>query len=79
MTANAPAGDGESELLAIGIVALAGVEIDAGRTEPLDGKVLKRMADGENAQRAAGKVGAIVLWGTGKFELERTLAGMADA
>ena len=50
MAANAPAGDREAELLAVGL-ALAGVEIEAGGTQPADRQVLERMADREDAQR----------------------------
>ena len=79
MTADASAGDREAELLAIRIIALAGVEIDAGGAEPADGQILERMADGEDAQRLAGEVGAIVLRRPGELELQGALAGMADA
>ena len=58
MAADAPARDREAELLAIRVVALAGVEIDARGAEPADGQILERMADGEDAQRLAGEVGA---------------------
>ena len=52
MTADAPARDGEAELAAIGPVALAGVEVEARATQPGDGQILERMADGEDAQRS---------------------------
>ena len=79
MTADAATGDREAELLAIRIIALAGVEIDPGSPEPEDGQILERMADGEDAQRAAGEVGALVLRRPGELELQGALAGVTDA
>ena len=79
MTADAAARDREAELLAIRVIALAGVEIDPGGAEPADGQVLERMADGEDAQRLAGEVRALVLRRAGELELQGALAGMTEA
>ena len=64
---------------AVGPVALAGVEIEPGRAQPADRQVLQRMADGEDAQGPAAEIGALVLRRRGELELQRPLAGMAEA
>ena len=79
MAADATARDREAELFAIGAVALAGVEVEARATQPGDGQILERMADGEDAQRLAAEVLALVLRRRRELELQRPLAGMAEA
>ena len=61
MAADPSASHREAKLLAVRVIALARIEIDAGGPQPLDCQVLERMANGEDAQRAAGEVGALVL------------------
>ena len=79
MAADAAAGDREAELVTVRPVALAGVEIEARPTaQPADGEVLERMADGEDAQRPAVELGALVLGRLGVLELQRPLAGHAE-
>ena len=79
MAADASAGDGEAELAAAGIAALPGVEIEAGAAQPAGGEILQRVADGEDAQGAAGEAGALVLRRVRILELQRPLARMPEA
>ena len=76
MTANAPASDGEPELAAIWPVALSRVEVEARAAQPGDGQILERMADGEDAQRLAAEVLALVLRRRRELELQGPLAGI---
>ena len=50
-----------------------------GGAQPADGQILERMADGEDAQRLAGEVRALVLRRAGELELQGALASMTDA
>ena len=50
VTADAPTGDGEAELPAVGSVALLGVKIETRTAQPADGKLLQLVTNGENAQ-----------------------------
>ncbi len=61
MAADAPAGDREAELAAVRPVAAGGVELEPGGAEPAGGEVLEQVAGGEDAQRLAVEVGAVVL------------------
>jgi hypothetical protein len=79
MAPDAPARDGKAELATIGPVALPGVEIKACAAQPGDGKILKRMADGKDAQRLAAEVLALVLRRRRELELKGALAGVAKA
>ena len=79
MTADAPAGDREAELLAVRAVALAGVEIEPGSPEPADREIFERVPDVENAQRLAGELLAFVLRRARELELQRALAGVSEA
>jgi hypothetical protein len=79
VSADPTARDREAELLTVRPIALAGVKIEAGRPEPADGEVLKEVAGGEDPQRPAIEVGAFVLWRLGVLELERAIAGRAEA
>src|SRR5690606_16521919 len=79
MTADTAIGDGESKLLTIGTIAFARVDVEASRTQPTDRQILKRMADGEDAQRLAGKAGAVVLGRRRKLILQGALARLPEA
>ena len=79
MTADATARDGKAELAAIGSIALAGVEVEAGGTQPDDGEILERMTDGEDAQRLAGESGTVILGCRSEFKLQGALAGVPEA
>ena len=78
MAADAPAGDGEAELAAVRPVALAGVEIETGGPQPADGEILQRVADREDAQRAARRGRAPSSFGLRVLELQRPLAGVPE-
>ena len=73
MAPDATARDGEAELAAI---ALLGDQIDPGRAQPADRQILELVADGEDPQRLAAEIGTLILWRTGKLELQRAFAGM---
>ena len=78
MTPNAAARDREAELLAVRPIALAGVEVDPGRAQPADGQIFELVADLEDPQRLAAEIRAFVLGRAREFELQGTLAGMAQ-
>ena len=56
-----------------------GDQIDPGRAQPADRQILELMADGEDPQRLAAEVRALILGRTGELELQRAFAGMAQA
>ena len=60
----------------VGAIALAGVEVDPGRTQPADCQILELVTDLEDPQRLATEIRAFVLWRTRKFELQGAFAGM---
>ncbi|MFC3119420.1 hypothetical protein ACFOHS_19160 [Jhaorihella thermophila] len=76
MAANTPTGDRKAELAA---VALPGGEIEPGGAQPLDGEILERVANGEDAQGPARELLTLVLWCLGKLELKRALARLPQA
>ena len=60
------------------VLSAAGVQLEARCTQPANGKIFEGVADGKDPQRAAGEVGAFVLWRAGELELQGALARMAD-
>ena len=78
MATNAATGDGEAELLAIRAIALAGVEVDPGRTQPADCQILELVADLEDPQRLTAEIRTVVLGRAREFELQGPFAGMAQ-
>ena len=76
MAPDTAARNGKAELIAIGAIALAGVEVDPSRTQPSDGQILKLVTDLEDPQRLAAEIRAFVLWRACKFELQGAFAGM---
>ena len=61
-----------------GLIALAGVEVEAGGPEPADREILEDVTGRKDPQRAAVEVGAFVLGRLGVLELERAIAGHAE-
>jgi hypothetical protein len=76
MAPDTATGDGKAELIPIGAIALAGVEVDPGRTQPADCQILELVADFEDPQRLAAEIRAVVLWRACKLKLQGALAGM---
>jgi hypothetical protein len=79
MATDATTRDGEAKLLAMLATATASVEIEAGGAEPGDSDVLQRMPDPEDAEQPPVEVGTLILRGLHELELQRPLAGMAEA
>ena len=78
MATDATARDGEAELIPIGPVALAGVEVEPRRPQPADRQILELMTDLEDAQRLAAEIRALILGRACELELQRAFAGMSQ-
>ena len=76
MALHPPAGRGEAELLA---VPVANPEIEPGLAQPLDRQVFEDVAEGEDAQRLAGELGARVLRRLQVLVLQAPAAALAEA
>jgi hypothetical protein len=76
--ADAVARDREAELLTVRPVALAGAEVESGRPEPADRKVLEGVTGSKDPEGPALELGAFVLGRSSVLELERAIAGHAE-
>jgi hypothetical protein len=79
VAADPAARDRKAELLTVGPVALARVKVEAGKPQPADGEVLEEVPGSKDPERPAFEFGAFVLRRLGVLELERAIAGHAEA
>ena len=79
VAADPATGDREAELLPTRPITLARVEIEAGGAQPGDGDILQRVPDAKDTQQPPIEICALILWGLYEFELQRSLADMAQA